>query len=129
MMCQFGPGLPMPPPPMTLVPFISQITASPLSFCHRMSALPSPLKSPVALTCQLEPGLPRLALPSTLVPFSSQITIPPLLFCHSRSDLPSALKSLVGPPADVGRPTKSLGLCTLELAPAAVSLMVPAEVP
>ena len=41
----------------TVVPFISQIAAWPLSFCHRMSALPSPLKSPAPLTCQEVPGL------------------------------------------------------------------------
>src|SRR5438045_2583090 len=101
----------------------------PLSFCHRMSENPSPLKSPVALTCQLGPGLPRLPPPSTPVPFSSQSTASPLLFCHRRSDFPSALKSLVGPPAEVGRPTKSLGIRPLELAPAAVSSLVPAAVP
>jgi hypothetical protein len=35
--CQVDPGLPRLPPPITLVPFISQIATSPLSFCHRMS--------------------------------------------------------------------------------------------
>ena len=39
------------------MPFISQIAGVPLSFCHRMSALPSKLKSPVPSTCQLGPGL------------------------------------------------------------------------
>ena len=33
---------------MKLAPFISQIAGVPSSFCQRMSALPSPLKSPVA---------------------------------------------------------------------------------
>jgi hypothetical protein len=32
-----GPGLPRLPPPMTLVPFSSQMSTSPLSFCHSMS--------------------------------------------------------------------------------------------
>jgi ABC-type Mn2+/Zn2+ transport system permease subunit len=40
--CQVGPGLPMLPPPMTLVPFISQMAACPLVFCHRMSECPLP---------------------------------------------------------------------------------------
>ena len=35
--CQLGPGLPRLPPPITVVPFISQITTSLLVFCHRMS--------------------------------------------------------------------------------------------
>ena len=30
--CQLGPGLPRLPPPITVVPFISQIAISPLSF-------------------------------------------------------------------------------------------------
>ena len=34
---QLVPGLPTTPPPITLVPFISQITTAPLVFCHRMS--------------------------------------------------------------------------------------------
>jgi hypothetical protein len=38
--CQVGPGLPMLPPPMTLVPFISQMAACPSVFCHRMSEYP-----------------------------------------------------------------------------------------
>ena len=37
-------------------PFISQIATLPLVFCHRMSDLPSPLKSPVPAKCQLGPG-------------------------------------------------------------------------
>jgi hypothetical protein len=43
-MCQLGPGLvPASPSKVGVVPFISQIEAWPLSFCHRMSDLPSPL--------------------------------------------------------------------------------------
>ena len=50
------------PPPITLVPFISQIAAWPFAFCHRMSEWPSPLKSPVPIAFQLGPGLgPRPA--------------------------------------------------------------------
>ena len=40
-----------------MVPFISQIAAWPLVFCHRMSEWPSPLKSPVPIAFQLGPGL------------------------------------------------------------------------
>src|SRR3984893_3833015 len=78
---------------MTVVPFISQIAASPLSFCHRMSARPSPLKSPVPLACQLGPGLPTTAPPITLVPFISQIATEPSSFCHRTSEKPLPLKS------------------------------------
>ena len=56
-MCQSVPGLDE-PAALTLnvwVPSISQIAGVPSLFCHRMSDLPSPLKSPVPLTCQLVP--------------------------------------------------------------------------
>ena len=43
---------------MKLVPFISQIAGVPSSFCQRMSALPSPLKSPLPATCQVGRGVP-----------------------------------------------------------------------
>ena len=80
--------------------------------------------------CQLGPGLPMLRCARTLVPFKVPDRTPsPLLFCNSRSDLPSPLKSAVGPPAALGSPTKSFGLRPVELAPAAVSSLVPAEVP
>ena len=43
-MCQLGPGLPpTSPSKVGVVPFISQIEACPLVFCHKMSDLPSPL--------------------------------------------------------------------------------------
>ena len=58
---------------MTPVPLVSQIAASPLSFCHSRSGLPSPLKSPVALTCQLGPGLPRLPPPVIALPLLAQM--------------------------------------------------------
>src|SRR6266566_239375 len=83
-------------PAITLLPFSSQTTTSPLSFCQRMSKRPSPLKSPVPFSCQLGPGLPRLPPPITLVPFSSQIPASPVSFCHRTSDLPSPLKSVGG---------------------------------
>jgi len=41
------------PAPTTLVPFISPIAASPLSFCHMMSERPSCLNSPSPMTCPL----------------------------------------------------------------------------
>src|SRR5258706_291140 len=57
----------------TDVPFISHTVACPLSFCHRMSDLPSPLKSSAPRTCQDVPGLePTLILLSSVVPFISQ---------------------------------------------------------
>src|SRR5205085_1459708 len=73
----------------------SQMAASPLEFCHRMSARPSPLKSPLPTACQLGPGLPRTALPITLVPFISQIATEPSSFCHRISAKPSRLNSPV----------------------------------
>src|ERR1700738_504488 len=66
MRCQLGPGLPRLPPPITLVPFSSQITTSPVSFCHKMSEKPSPLKSPDPFGCQLGSGLPRLRRTTSL---------------------------------------------------------------
>src|SRR5258705_345030 len=95
-----------------------------------MSASPSPLKSPVPTMCQLGPGFaPTSGSLFGVAPFISQLAGWPLVFCHRMSDVPTPLKSLVGPPAEVGRPTKSFGLRPLELAPAAVSSLVPAELP
>ena len=70
------------PPPITLVPFISQIAAWPSpAFCKRMSACPSPLKSPVPISVQLGPGLgPADPPPIRLVPFISQIAPWPVVF-------------------------------------------------
>jgi hypothetical protein len=93
MTCQLGPGFPGLPLPITVVPFISQITTAPLSFCHWMSARPSALKSPVPLACQFGPGLLRLTLPMSLVPLSSQMATSPLSFCYRKSNKPSPLKS------------------------------------
>ena len=78
------------------MPFISQIAGWPLSFCHRMSDLPSLLKSPVPLICQLGPGFgPAAPPPIRFRPFISQMRGLPSLFCHRMSDLPSLLKSPV----------------------------------
>ena len=59
----------------SVFPFISQIETWPvLVFCHRMSARPSPLKSPVPIAFQLGPGLGLTGPPPIGVfPFMSQI--------------------------------------------------------
>src|SRR5258705_9132718 len=82
---------------MKWVPFISQTAGVPSLPCHRMSDLPSPLKSALPLTCQLGPGLNGPAAPTdtALVPSISQIAGVPSLPCHRMSDLPSPLKSPV----------------------------------
>src|SRR5262249_50672002 len=78
-----------------LSPSISQIAGVPSLFCHRMSALVSKLKSPVALICQVGPGLNDPAAPVDVAvkPCISQIAGVPSLFCHRMSDLPSPSKS------------------------------------
>ena len=77
------------------MPSISQIAAVPSLPCHRMSDLPSPSKSPLALICQFGPGLNGPAAPTdrAFVPSISQIAAAPPLSCHRMSDLPSPLKS------------------------------------
>src|SRR5258707_2696162 len=78
----------------TVVPFISQTAAWPLSFCHTMSDLPSPLKSSAPLTCHDVPRLePTLALLRRVNPFFSPNAAWPLSFCHRMSALPSPSKS------------------------------------
>src|SRR5262249_56615077 len=79
----------------TVVPFISQIATLPLVSRHRMSHLPSPLKSPVPTMDQVVATFPTPAALGfkTAVPFISQIATLPLASCHSTSLLPSALKS------------------------------------
>src|SRR5262245_4616975 len=81
----------------TSVPSMSQIAGVPSLPCHRMSDLPSPLKSPVPLICQSGPGLNGPTAPTNvaLVPSMSQIAGVPSLPCHRMSDLPSPLKSPV----------------------------------
>src|ERR1700722_20993231 len=52
-------------PEPKVVPFISQTEAWPVFvFCHRMSELPSSLKSPVPASIQLGPGLGLTAPPA-----------------------------------------------------------------
>src|SRR5947209_5457017 len=90
-------------------PFISQIAASPfcgsagfnaLLYCHKMSASPSSLKSPVVTACQPGGGAATIACEGEENPFISQIAASPfcgsgeltaLSYCHSKSDLPSPL--------------------------------------
>src|SRR5712671_461267 len=63
----------------TVVPFISQTAAWPLSFCHTMSDLPSPLKSFAPLTCHAVPRLePTLVMLRSVNPFISQMAAWPL---------------------------------------------------
>src|SRR5450631_3846628 len=82
----------------TLVPFISQITTSPLVSRHRMSLLPSPLKSPIPTMDQTVGAFPTNEGPpgfKTLVPCISQLTTSPLVSRQRMSLLPSPLKSPV----------------------------------
>src|SRR5579872_1627671 len=64
-------------------PFISHSARAPESLRHRMSALLSPLKSPISTTCQLASGAtvapPDVTLPPpvTVVPFISQTASEP----------------------------------------------------
>ena len=90
-----GPGLGRTaPPPIRLVPSMVQIAGMPLSFCQRMSDLPSPLKSAAVIDM---PRRPRIGQdrppPVMLVPSMVQIAGMPLSFCQRMSDLPSPLKS------------------------------------
>src|SRR5438046_177916 len=60
MMCHAAPGSRRGgPKDVTAVPSISHTAGVPSLFCHRMSALPSPLKSSASLACQVGPGLAR----------------------------------------------------------------------
>src|SRR5258706_269030 len=73
----------------TVVPFISQTAAWPLSFCHTMSDLPSPLKSSAPLTCHDVPRLePTLALLRRVDTFISHTAARPPSFCPRMVALP-----------------------------------------
>ena len=87
--------LPRPGVETTCVPFINQIDTSPAVLRHRMSLLPSPLKSPVSAIVQLVGTLPRCRPETTCVPFINQIATSPLALRHRMSVLPSPLKSPV----------------------------------
>src|SRR5213593_3505824 len=74
-------------------PFINHITLSPVDvLVHKISALPSPLKSPVRVICQLAPSNPEPLM--RLVPFISHAAVSPVaVLSHSKSELPSPLRS------------------------------------
>src|SRR6266487_3580240 len=79
-----------------VVPFISQIASSPVvRLRHRMSGLPSALKSPTPAMLQLRSVTVGIAaLLEIVVPFMSQIAFSPVvLLRHRISDMPSPLKS------------------------------------
>src|SRR6266545_1474209 len=77
------------------MPFINQIARSPLALRHKMSHLPSPLKSPVATTDHVVGITPSVTALWTCRPFISQIARLPLLSRQRISALPSPLKSAV----------------------------------
>src|SRR6476619_7007645 len=96
--CQSDPGLNEPAAPIdrTFMSSIVQMTGVPLSICHRMSDLLSPLKSAAPITCQLDPGLnPTAPTDVALVPSISHIAAVPSSPCQMISALPSPLKSPV----------------------------------
>src|ERR1700722_9197212 len=79
----------------TWVPFINQTPYwLVLASCHRISDLPSPLKSPVLIITQDRAGEPRETAAVAVEPFISQTpTWPVAVFRHKKSCLPSPLKS------------------------------------
>ena len=99
MTCQSLPGLnePAAPPKMKFIPSISQIAGVPSLLCHRMSDLPSPLKSPVPSIVPARPWIERPdgshghGIDAVHQPDGGL----PSLFCQRMSDLPSPLKSPV----------------------------------
>src|SRR6266853_1726969 len=87
---------PMDAPLEIAVPFMSQIVFSPVArWRHRMSDLPSPLKSPTPAMLQLgSDTVANIAALAIAAPFMSQITFSPVArLRHRISDLPSPLKS------------------------------------
>src|SRR5579872_1979721 len=77
-------------------PFISHSAIAPESLRQRMSALLSPLKSPISTTCQLASGVtdapPEVVMPEpavTVVPSINQIATFPLPSRQRTSALPS----------------------------------------
>ncbi len=68
-----------------------------MAFWNRMSDLPSPLKSPVALATQSAPtAVPMVPVPTRLVPFATNVKHWPLPVSWIRmSERPSPLKSPV----------------------------------
>src|SRR3954451_3564115 len=83
--CHPASPAPAEPPPILVVPSISQMeTPVPLFCCHRISDLPSLLKSPVSIICQPAPPAPAEPPPIVVVPSISQIQTPVPLFCCHR---------------------------------------------
>src|SRR5437773_10532717 len=78
-----------------VVPFMIQILRSPVTlFCQRMSALPSPLKSPELAMLHAVHSVGKLTMEVVVVPFMILILRSPVtLFCQRLSALPSTLKS------------------------------------
>src|SRR6266446_6113791 len=92
--CHEEPGFAKDAPEKSEAPFINQMAGVPSVFCHRISALPSPLKSHAPIARQEAPGLnPAIAPLMSVVPSMNQITGVPSAFCQRMSDLPSPLKS------------------------------------
>ena len=98
----------------TVVPFISDTFTGPPVFCHRMSLLPSPLKSErvcirgarLPITCQVVSVLLIWVLEVMVVPFiNHMLTWPVLLFCTRMSLSPSPLLAIADsryPPGGAG---------------------------
>src|SRR5579862_7277676 len=81
---------------MTAQPFKNQIATSPALSCHRISVMPSPLKSPLpAIDHLLGSALPTPQDWVGVAPFISHSATLPLLSCQRMSPLPSPLKSPV----------------------------------
>src|SRR5262245_13259269 len=79
---------------VTVLPLISQIARLPALSRHTMSAMPSPLKSPVATIDQVVGTLPRPAALGSAVPLRNQIaTSPVAVLRHRMSALWSLSKS------------------------------------
>src|SRR5581483_7666689 len=79
-----------------VLPFISHSAIAPESLRQRMSALLSPLKSPISTTCQLASGVtaapPEVVMPepaATVVPSINQVATLPLPLRQRMSALPS----------------------------------------
>src|SRR5271154_6677286 len=77
----------------TLAPFINQTERSPVVSRHKMSALPSPLKSLAAATFHIEGTFPRLTDDITCAPFMNHMAVLPLVSRQSKSNFPSPSKS------------------------------------
>src|SRR4051794_6864421 len=79
---------------------ICQSSREPLSFCHRMSDLVSPLKSPTPMMCQSADTPVRKKPVFTEPPFICQVATTPLSLRQTRSALWSPSKSPKWPSFD-----------------------------